>query len=259
MTPRSTWSTWPPRTPGTAPTRGSTSRRASTCCARSRSRSISGRRPGWWRRPAPTTASSWRRSGAASCPPTASSIGCSPPGASARSVSSRPTSASPRRSTPPTGSSTPRSAAGPRSISACTPCSSRTWSSGRPIRCGRSGHRGRTGVDEQVAAVMHHAGGAMAVVKAAVSHVDGLHRHDHRHRGDDPASRRSCTARSRSPCRTAPGPSVIETPIEGQGLRYQVPEVHRCIAEGLLESPMMSHAESCAIAGTLDAILDQVA
>ena len=51
---------------------------------------------------------------------------------------------------------------------------------------------------------------------------------------------------------------MIETPIEGQGLRYQVPEVHRCIAEGLIESPVMSHAESCAIAGTLDAILDQI-
>ena len=53
------------------------------------------------------------------------------------------------------------------------------------------------------------------------------------------------------------GTEVIETPIEGQGLRYQVAEVHRCIAE-LLESPRMSHAESCAIAGTLGALLDQV-
>ncbi len=119
------------------------------------------------------------------------------------------------------------------------------------------GHRGRTEVDEQVAAVMHHAGGAMSIVKAAVrtsmsctakiTGTDGsidlpafMHCPDHIVVND------------------ASGSERIDAPIEGQGLRYQVPEVHRCIAEGALESPVMSHADSCAIAGTLDAILDQV-
>jgi hypothetical protein len=59
--------------------------------------------------------------------------------------------------------------------------------------------------------------------------------------------------------RDATGATQIDTPMDGQGLRYQVPEVHRCIAEGRIESPVMSHAESCAIAGTLDAILEQIA
>jgi hypothetical protein len=56
----------------------------------------------------------------------------------------------------------------------------------------------------------------------------------------------------------ASGTERIETPIEGQGLRYQVPEVQQGIAEGRIESAAMSHADSCAIAGTMDAILEQI-
>jgi hypothetical protein len=59
--------------------------------------------------------------------------------------------------------------------------------------------------------------------------------------------------------RDSSGVERIEAKIEGQGLRYQVPEVHRCIAEGRLESPVMPHGESCAIAGTLDLIRGQIA
>ena len=128
---------------------------------------------------------------------------------------------------------------------------------GPPDQVRAVGHRGRTGVDEQVAAVMHHARGAVAVVKAAVSTSMGC---TATITGTEGTIRlpafmhcpESLTVQDRS------GTEVIETPIEGQGLRYQVAEVHRCIAEGLLESPRMSHAESCAIAGTLDALLDQV-
>jgi predicted dehydrogenase len=120
------------------------------------------------------------------------------------------------------------------------------------------GHRGTTGVDEQVAAVMHHSGGALSVVKAAVRTSMGctatitgtegsIHLPAFMHCPDHLT------------VRDANGTERIDAPIEGQGLRYQVPEVHRCIAEGLIESPVMSHAESGAIAGTLDAILEQVA
>ena len=41
-------------------------------------------------------------------------------------------------------------------------------------------------------------------------------------------------------------------PEPGQGLRHQVPEVHRAIAEGRLESPIMPWAESLAFLRTMD-------
>ena len=51
---------------------------------------------------------------------------------------------------------------------------------------------------------------------------------------------------------------VIDCPIEGEGLRYQVDEVHRCIAEGLPESPVMTLSESARLAATMDTIRDQI-
>jgi predicted dehydrogenase len=128
---------------------------------------------------------------------------------------------------------------------------------GRPDEVGAVGHRGTTGVDEQAAAVLHHAGGALSVVKAAIATSMGC-------TATITGTEGSILLPAFMHCpewitvRTAEGEERIETPIEGQGLRYQVPEVHRCIAEGLLESPVMPHSESCEIAGTLDAILEQI-
>ena len=44
----------------------------------------------------------------------------------------------------------------------------------------------------------------------------------------------------------------------GQGLRHQVPEVHRCIEQGFIESPRLSHAETIAYATTMDEIRRQL-
>jgi hypothetical protein len=52
----------------------------------------------------------------------------------------------------------------------------------------------------------------------------------------------------------AGGRERVETPIEGQGLRFQAAEVHRCLRAGLTESPVMPLDETCSVAGTLDAI-----
>jgi predicted dehydrogenase len=128
---------------------------------------------------------------------------------------------------------------------------------GPPDEVRAVGHRGTTGVDELAAAVLHHQGGAVSVLKAAIS------------------TSMSCTATITGTegsillpafmhcpgwitLRSSAGEERIDTPIEGQGLRYQVPEVQRCIAEGLIESPMMSHTQTCEIAGTLDAVLGQI-
>ena len=46
----------------------------------------------------------------------------------------------------------------------------------------------------------------------------------------------------------------FEKSILGNGLHYQVKEVHRCLREGLLESPRMRLDESLQIMETMDRI-----
>jgi predicted dehydrogenase len=128
---------------------------------------------------------------------------------------------------------------------------------GRPDAVVAQGYVGETGVDEQLAAVLHHPGGRLGVVKTAlrvpltctarIAGTDGtidlpafMHCPDH------------------ITVRDASGEERIDAPWEGEGLRFQVGEVHRCLAEGLLESARMPLDESVAIAGTLDAIRAQV-
>ena len=44
----------------------------------------------------------------------------------------------------------------------------------------------------------------------------------------------------------------------GQGLRHQVFEVHRCIEQGFIESPRLSHSETLAFSTTMDEIRRQI-
>jgi hypothetical protein len=54
------------------------------------------------------------------------------------------------------------------------------------------------------------------------------------------------------------GIDVRETPIVGEGLRYQVAEVHRCVRTGELESPVIPHSETLSLANTMDRIRAQI-
>jgi predicted dehydrogenase len=128
---------------------------------------------------------------------------------------------------------------------------------GRPDGIAAVGHLGDTGVDEQVTAVLHHPTGALASVRAAmrvamactarISGTDGWI--------DLPAFMH-CPAQVT--VTTSAGRAVIDAPIVGQGLRYEAIEVHRCLAEGLLESPTMSLDESCTLAATMDSVRAQI-
>jgi predicted dehydrogenase len=126
---------------------------------------------------------------------------------------------------------------------------------GPPDAVVAQGHVGETGVDEQFAAVLHHPGGRLGVVTGAsraslastvrVTGTHGwlalpamMHGATHVDVGDN-----------------AGGRERIEAPYEGEGLRHQAVEVHRCLRDGLTESPVMPLDETAAIAGTLDAIL----
>ena len=50
-------------------------------------------------------------------------------------------------------------------------------------------------------------------------------------------------------------PVRFEIRHEGRGLRHQTDEVARCLAAGLIESPVMSHDETIAIMETMDSVL----
>jgi predicted dehydrogenase len=126
---------------------------------------------------------------------------------------------------------------------------------GTPDAVVAQGHVGETGVDELFAAVLHHPGGQLGVVTgsaraalASTVRVTGS-------RGwlRLPSVMQSATHVDVGD--SSGGRERIETPYEGQGLRHQAVEVHRCLREGLTESPVMPLDETAAIAGTLDAIL----
>ena len=128
---------------------------------------------------------------------------------------------------------------------------------GPPDRVVAEGAVGETGVDEQVAAVLHHAGGTLGVVKAAIrvsmacaariSGSDGwIDLPPFMHCPD------SITVSGPN------GADRIDASYEGDGLRFQIAEVHRCLAEGLTESSVMSLDETVTLASTLDAIRAQL-
>ena len=128
---------------------------------------------------------------------------------------------------------------------------------GRPDEIAATGHVGATGVDESVAAVLRHPGGRLAVVKAALRIP------------------MACTARIAGSdgwielpaflhcpqsftVRTPRGEEVVDAAWEGDGFRFQVDEVHRCLDAGLTESPRMPLADTIAIAEVLDAVRAQI-
>ena len=116
---------------------------------------------------------------------------------------------------------------------------------------------GETGVDEHVAAVLRHAGGGLGVVKAAIR------------------VNMTCTARIAGTDGSIDLPAFMHCPqsltvhaggsteeidasYEGDGLRFEIEEVHRCLDAGLTESPTMPLDETIAIAEALDTIRAQV-
>jgi predicted dehydrogenase len=124
---------------------------------------------------------------------------------------------------------------------------------GPPDRVVAVGAVGDTGVDELVAALTAHPGGGVGVAKAALrANLAGVGRvvgesgtielaapmHDPRSV--------TLTSESRS--------DVVPCAYDGDGLRFEIDEVHRCLAAGELESPVLSLDESLALARALDAI-----
>jgi predicted dehydrogenase len=129
-----------------------------------------------------------------------------------------------------------------------------SWLVGPPDHVVAQGRIGETAVDEQVAAVLHHPGGELAAVGAAIrTWLPSTARVT----GSDGWARLPGMMHAAGHIDLGVGDAQgdrIETPYDGEGLRFQAVEVHRCLREGLTESPDMPLDETLAIAGTLDAI-----
>lgn len=50
----------------------------------------------------------------------------------------------------------------------------------------------------------------------------------------------------------------VAQPFPGKGYHFEVAEVQRCVSEGLLESPLIPHAETLAVMRTLDAVRSKI-
>lgn len=125
---------------------------------------------------------------------------------------------------------------------------------GAPEGVVSAAHLGETGVDEQMAAILSYPGGRLAVITSATrtnsprtAMVAGTEGYITIENPWYPPSALTLQKEGQEPVR-------IEPPHTGNGYAYQAAEVHRCLREGLLESPIMPLDESVAIMATLDRI-----
>jgi predicted dehydrogenase len=115
------------------------------------------------------------------------------------------------------------------------------------------------GVDVQTSVLLHHASGAHAVLNTSLDA-----RGTNRAAIVGTAGRLELDDTFYAPStftlvRDGGGrPERWEEPRVGQGLRYQVQEVHRCLAAGLLESPDLPLDESVSIMATMDEVRRQI-
>jgi predicted dehydrogenase len=124
---------------------------------------------------------------------------------------------------------------------------------GEPARIQSSAVLGQSGVDEQAAMLLEYDGGRQAVLSSAVrtetSHTAVLSGSEGRIKIERPfwrGQRLIVSAGDRE--------ETIDLPYEGNGYPHEAREVMRCLAEGLLESPRMTHEFSLGVMRTLDRI-----
>lgn len=128
---------------------------------------------------------------------------------------------------------------------------------GIPTEVAARGVIGDTGVDELVAAVTEHPNGGIGVSKASLR--VGM----------------TCAARIAGTIGVIDIPALMHCPesitvsvlgeaqrfdgsYEGSGMRFEIEEVHRCLADGRTESAVMPLAETVALMGILDDVRAQI-
>lgn len=116
---------------------------------------------------------------------------------------------------------------------------------------------GETGVDVNTAVAMRFPGGAVATAQCSLSSLmAGTARVVGTEGWIDVAAPQhhpeSLTVRRITSLREKPSRDVIELPIGGDGLRYQVHEVHRCLRSGVQQSDVMSWQHTLDLMTVLD-------
>jgi predicted dehydrogenase len=128
---------------------------------------------------------------------------------------------------------------------------------GRPERVVADGVIGRTGADETVTALLHHRDGRLGVAKAStrvplactarISGTDGWI--------ELPAFMHCPTSLT---VHRGGASTTVDAGFEGDGLRFEIAEVHRCLADGRLESDVMPLDESIRLMQVLDDLRGQL-
>lgn len=131
-----------------------------------------------------------------------------------------------------------------------------TWVLGMPVRVTGLAHLGDTGVDEQAAVVMLHAGGGLSSLTSAIrtntpqeARIDG-----------SAGSIRIPTFWRASELvveRDGRPAETLRLPLAGNGYNYQAVEVQACLRAGKLESDVMPLEESRSILSILDELRRQ--
>jgi predicted dehydrogenase len=117
-------------------------------------------------------------------------------------------------------------------------------------------HLGETGVDYHEGMVFGYPGGQVAILGAGLvmdtpreAVIIGTEGHLRLHYPFWFTQKLTLTTRQ--------GEQAIPCPIVGNGYNYEAAEVHRCLAAGELESPLMPLAESLALMQTMDTLRAQ--
>ena len=120
---------------------------------------------------------------------------------------------------------------------------------GEPLRIQSSAVLGKTGVDEQAAMLLDYEGGRQALLSSSIRTETG-----HAAVLSGSAGRIRIEAPFWKSQRLTVKDETLDLPFQGNGYPHQALEVARCLVEGRLESPRMSHAFSLSVMRTLDAI-----
>jgi len=128
-----------------------------------------------------------------------------------------------------------------------------------PLAVKASAHLGETGVDEQSALLCEYSGGRFALLDAAVRTLT-----EHAASVEGTLGRIRIVPKFWRASRiqlVAPGDKIVdefEAPFRASGFEYEIEEVMRCVEAGLIESPIMPHAESLGNMRVLDEARRQV-
>ena len=129
-----------------------------------------------------------------------------------------------------------------------------SWLFGPPTRIESTACIGETGVDESVGILLDHPGGRLSLLSASIRLDTAKTAVVY---GAEGAAWLSCPWWKARAARLEPRtghPVQIDHPFPGNGYQFEIQEVHRCLAQGQTESPVMPLAESLEIMKTLDAV-----